>query len=132
MSYPIVRKGQIYTPVPTGYGASLERYQKRFSRKTEEKLQRKLARFQRRLARLESRDSWFGRRIREWRIANLQKKIQAIEIILGMQPFEMNLTDQAYNEQMAIAEQNEFNPMWLVAGGLLVGGMVFVIVQRRK
>ena len=132
MSYPIIRKGQIYTPVPTGYGASVERYQKRFSKKDEAKLQKKYLKLRTRLDKLQAKTSRIGSRIRANRIAKLQKKIQAIETVLGMQPFEANLSQQAYDEQMMIAQQSDFNPLWWIAGALLVGGVVFVVVKQKK
>jgi preprotein translocase subunit SecA len=131
MSYPIVRKGMVITPQYTGYGASVERYQKRFSRKSEQKLQRKLARFKKRLAKLENRTWGIGKNIRARRIDRLQKKIQAIEMVLGMQPFDASLQAEA----MAIANNEvKSSPMPLIlgiAGALVIGGMVFYFVQKK-
>lgn len=132
MSYPIIRKGQIYSTVPTGYGASVERYQKRFSKKDEEKLQKKLAKYQNDLAKLQAKTSRFGAKIRAGRIAKLEKKIQAIQMVLGMQPFEGNLNQQAFDQQMMIAQESDFNPLWLVLGAVVIGGGVFWYMKSKK
>lgn len=132
MSYPIVRKGTVVTPYHTGYGASLERYQKRFSRKDVEKLQKKLAKFQQTLAKLQSKTSRLGANIRARRINRLEKKIQAIQALLGMQPFDASIQADA----VAIANETT-NPSPLplifgIGGALLVGGLVFYMTKQKK
>ena len=130
--YPVVRKGQIYTPVPTGYGASVERYQKRFSKRDEAKLQKKLAKLQTTLSKLQAKTSRLGAKARLRRMARIQKKISAIQTVLGMQPFEQNLTQQAYDEQMMIAQQGDFNPLWLILGAVVISGVAFVVVKQKR
>ena len=132
MSYPIIRKGQIYTQSPTGYGASVERYQKRFSKKKIAKLEKKLARFTKRRDKLAGRTSNFGARRRARRIARLDKKIQAIQNVLGMNPFEDSMTDQAMMEQMAIAEAPDYTNYLLIGGAVSVGAVILLIVMNRK
>lgn len=132
MSYPIVRKGTVVTPHHTGYGASVERYQKRFSRKDVAKLQKKLAKFQQKLAKLQSKTSRLGANIRARRINRLEKKIQAIQALLGMQPFDASIQADA----MEIANETT-NPSPLplilgISGALLVGGLVFYKTRQKK
>ena len=119
---PIIRK--------VNYGASVERYQKRFSRKDEVKLQNKLSKFQQRLLKLQSKTSRFGANIRARRIARLEKKIQAIQMILGMQPFDASLNAEA----MAIAQQTTSpNPLPLIVGiGSAVALGVVIFARMRK
>lgn len=132
MSYPIIRKGQVYTPVPTGYGASVERYQRRYSKKDEAKLMKKMAKYQDRIAKLEAKTSRFGAKRRARTIIRLQKKVLAIQQVLGMQPFEANISQQAYDDQMAIAMQGDNSVLWWGLGLLAVGAVTFVVVKSSK
>lgn len=127
MTYPIIRKTN-YSGVH--YGASVERYQRRFSRKNEAKLQRKLSKFQNRLMKLQSKTSRFGANIRARRIARLEKKIQAIQMVLGMQPFDASFSAEA----MTIAEDT-VNPSPLpviIAVTFALGAGAFIFTRMRK
>lgn len=123
-SIPIIRK--------VNYGASVERYQRRFSRKDEAKLQNKLSKFQARLQKLQGKTSRIGANVRARRIARLEKKIQAIEMILGMQPFDASLNAEA----MAIAQQTTNpNPLPIILGigsAVALGVVIFTRMSKRK
>lgn len=126
MSYPIVRRGMVVTPEHTGYGASVERLQKRYSKKDLAKLQSKLGKYQATLAKLQ------GKGKSNFRTRNLEKKIQALQMVLGLQPFDASIQAEA----QAIADQEasaSVSPIvWWSLGLLFVGGATFMIVKARK
>jgi len=129
----VIRKGQIYTQIPTGYGlASIEKFQKKYSKKDIEKLQKKLEKYQKEVAKLEAKTSRLFFKLRLKKIHRLNLKIQAIQNVLGMTPFQSNVTQEAYDQQMILAQENLINPLWYVAGALLVSGAVFYVVKNRK
>ena len=138
--YPVIRKTNVLynTDVPSfqvsrtnpSYGASVERYQKRFSKKNEAKLQKKLNKFMKRLAKLQAKTSRFGANVRARRIARLDKKIQAIQMILGMQPFDASFNAEA----MTIADQTVSpNPLPLIIGITTAVGLgIFIFTKSRR
>ena len=127
---PIVRKGIIVTDL----GAkSVEKYQKRFSRKKEAKLQKKLAKFQRKYDKLIAKGEprlFKGRYNRK--VQRLAMKIQAIEQVLGMQPFDQAFMDQAQAEALAnMPSESAINPVLIGVGGLLVvGGLTLLLLKK--
>ena len=134
MSYPIVvRKGMVVTPQHTGYGLTTERYQKRFSKKDEVKLQQKLAKYQELLAKLQGKTSRFFQNVRARRIARTEKKIQAIQMLLGTQPFDASMEAEA----MAIAAQNYDagysggDLVLPIALAVTAGVGIFILVRRQ-
>lgn len=131
MSYPIVRRGMVVTPMATGYG-SMEKYQKRFSKKDVAKLQKKLAKFQQTLAKLQSKTSRIGSKVRARRIARLEQKIQAIQALLGMQPFDASLEAEANAIANEVQAPNYAPLIFSVLGAIVVGGIVFTIVKKGK
>ena len=125
--YPVIRKGQIHTPIHTGYGASVQRFQKRYSRKKESKLQKKYLKLRSRLERLQAK----GRS--NWRTRRLEKQVQALETVLGMQPFDASITSEA--ELMTVADQPDTTDPLLIAVavlGLGVAGFFIVKSMRKK
>jgi len=129
MSYPIIRKGTVVTPYPTGYGASVERYQKRFSRKDVAKLQKKLAKYQTTVAKLSAKTSRFGAKVRANRIARLNKKIQAIQALLGMQPFDVSLQAEA---ESIVQETTSFNYTPVIVFTVFGAGLATFIYFKNK
>lgn len=115
MSYPIIRRGQIYTPIATGYGASVERLQRRYSKKDEAKLQKKLVKLSNRLTKLKLK----GRS--NWRTRRLEKQVQALQTVLGMQPFDASITSEA--ELVTIANQTDTTDPLLIAVAVLGFGI---------
>ena len=127
---PIIKKGIIVSD----FGAkSVEKYQKRFSKKKEQKLQRKLKRLQKRYDKLMAQGqprlmkNRYNRRVKR-----LSMKIQAIEQVLGIQPFDQALMDQAQAEAMAnMPDESDINPLLIGAGGLLVlGGLALLLFKK--
>lgn len=79
---------------------------------------------------LQSKTSRFGANIRARRIARLEKKIQAIQMVLGMQPFDASFSAEA----MTIAEDT-VNPSPLpviIAVTFALGAGAFIFTRMRK
>jgi len=131
MSYPIIRKGMVVTPQHTGYGASVERYQKRFSKKDEEKLQKKLYKFRQQLDKLQAKTSKLGANIRARKIARLEKKIQAIQALLGMQPFDASIQAEAQAIADDVTKPSPLPLILGISGALVVGAIVFYFVKQK-
>lgn len=131
MSYPIVRKGMVVTPMVTGYG-SMEKYQKRFSRKDIAKLEKKLAKFQKTLGKLQSKTSRIGAKVRARRMARLDQKIQAIQALLGMQPFDASLQAEAMAISSDVQSPNYTPLIFGIIGAILIGGIVFTVNNKKK
>ena len=124
-NYPIVRKGQMVSPVHTGYGASVQRFQKRYSRKKEARLQKKLAKLSNRLTKLTLK----GRS--NWRTRRLEKQVEALQAVLGMQPFDASIQSEA--ELMAIADQTDTTDPLLIGLAVIGFGVAgFFVVKAVK
>lgn len=134
--YPVVYKGHLNrTPPPIPVlGASVERYQKRFSKKNEQKLMKKLQRLQKRLNRLLSKgDRGLFKRARARKIERIQKKITAIETVLGMQPFQQSVEAEAMQQQMiSQSGGTSVYPILAIVGLLLLGVTATIIVSQNK
>lgn len=133
---PTVYYPSIYrTGIVSTYGAaSQERLERRYSRKKDTKLSRKLARFQRRLARLERKGTTglFGRR-RARVIERLKLKIAAIERIQGMDPFSMTIDEEAaLQAQVDMPESPPINIAVLAVLGVVAAGGIYLVVKQKK
>jgi len=127
---PIIRKGII---IPNLGAKSVEKYQKRYSKKQEQKLQKKLARFEKKFNKLIAKGEpvLFKGAYRR-KVARLGKKIQAIQAVLGIQPFDMALQEQAQMEAMITQPASSaINPILIGVGGLIVlGGLTLLLMKK--
>ena len=148
--YPIIRKGHIRNSNPyhsptlhhqgisyngtiaygSPYGASTERFQKRYSKKDLAKLEAKLAQRQQFLDKMLSKgEPRIGGFVWRGRVQRVQKQIEALQALVGMTPFEGSLEEQAMLE--AVAGQPEpmaLNmPLVLALGGLALVGIVIAL-----
>jgi|ETNvirenome_6_85_1030632.scaffolds.fasta_scaffold262699_1 hypothetical protein len=131
MTMPIVRKGMIVRP---NYGRTTEKYQKRFSKKDFVKLEKKLAKFQTKLTKMlaKGEPKLFKKRYQK-KVVKLQNKVQALQSLLGMQPFDQSLQEQAmYEAELTQPSQSEINPLLIGVGGLLLIGGIALMVMKNK
>ena len=130
MTMPIVKKGMIVRP---NYGRTTEKYQKRFSKKDFAKLEKKLAKLQAKLTKLiaKGEPKLFKKRYQK-KVVKLQNKVQALQSILGIQPFDQSLQDQAmYEAELSQPSESAINPILIGVGGLLLVGGIALLVMKK-